>query len=63
MNCEICGEEKPKRDFIKIKHFLKWHTKHVMWCRDCQKMYVKMKQFEQAKVEMEKRISGLVEFI
>lgn len=62
MNCEICGEEKVRREFIRIKHFMKWHNKRVIWCRDCQKMFIQMKKFEEAKVEIEKRISGLVEF-
>ena len=62
-SCEICGDEKSRRDFIRIKHFIIWYPKRVVWCRDCQKMYVKMKQFEKAKEEMEKKISGLVEFV
>ena len=61
--CEICGESKPKIQFIKINHFYKWNRAWVIWCRDCQKMFIEMKRFEEAKKELSEKTSGLVEFL
>ena len=47
MDCEICGEEKPKEDFNLVLNFHRVKKAKVQWCRECQKMYLKMKKLEE----------------
>jgi len=47
----VCGEEKPELEFVKVKHFYKYHKANVKWCRECQKMWVEKKQEDARKVE------------
>jgi hypothetical protein len=44
--CQLCGEDKIKKQFVKIKHFDKIHPEPVIWCRDCMKMYEKKLKIE-----------------
>ena len=44
--CLICGEKKSPEEFYRQKHFYKYEQKYVHWCRDCQLMYIHMKQEE-----------------
>jgi uncharacterized Rossmann fold enzyme len=48
MDCEICGETKAKEEFLHIMHFQRLKKAKVQWCRECQKMYVRMKKLEDA---------------
>ena len=48
MDCEICGEEKPKEEFTFVMNFQRIKKAKVQWCRDCQKMFLKMKKLEEA---------------
>ena len=52
MNCEICGEEKPKEQFYQVMYFKKFRKSPVKWCRDCQKMYMKMKKDQEQSKEL-----------
>lgn len=45
--CRVCGEEKPKDEFKRIPYFSDVKARKVMWCRDCQKMYLTMKKEKQ----------------
>ena len=47
--CRLCGEEKPLEEFHKVMHFTKVKRHKVIWCRDCQKMYMEMKKEEEKK--------------
>ena len=49
--CRICGETKKPDDFVKLKHFYKYHPSDVEWCKDCQKMYMEMKKEVKRKEE------------
>lgn len=44
--CRVCGEEKERSQFYKIKHFYKYLNTNKVWCRECQKLYVEMKKQE-----------------
>lgn len=46
MICRVCGEEKERTQFYKIKHFYKYLSSKRVWCRECQKLYVEMKKKE-----------------
>ena len=54
MICRVCGEQKESKDFYKVKHFYKYHHCRIIWCRDCQKMYVQMKKQQEIQKELEK---------
>ena len=62
LTCTICGETKPYTSFIKIKHWKYLYMKEVTWCRVCQRMYKTMLAEKEAKRELERRTTGLVEF-
>lgn len=57
MICRLCAEDKESKEFYRIKHFYRFNKSHVIWCRDCQKMYVDMKKAELAQ-ELQKKMAG-----
>ena len=40
--CRICGESKPPGEFKHITNFTKYKKQAVVWCRDCQKVWMDM---------------------
>jgi hypothetical protein len=42
--CRICGEVKEAVHFVKIPNAIRLLPKNVIWCRDCQKMWVRKKK-------------------
>ena len=38
--CRICGEIKEEKEFWNIPYFSKYKKQKVIWCRDCQKMWL-----------------------
>lgn len=42
--CRICGEEKEKKEFYKLKYFSQYFNAKKIWCRDCMKMYMNMQK-------------------
>lgn len=53
MWCRICGEDKEKKEFYRLKHFFKILPGKRHWCRDCMRMYIEMKKEEQQKKNLE----------
>ena len=45
--CRVCGEDKPLGQFTHIPYFCKYKKHKVVWCHECQKMYMKMKKEKQ----------------
>ena len=63
-DCRICGQTKSDEKFYKVKHFYLYHDKNVIWCRECQKMYIEMKRREKKAAELsEKKLNPVVEFL
>jgi hypothetical protein len=63
MDCYICGERKPKPEFKNIMYFSTYKKRKVQWCKECQKMYVKMKREKENEEEQQKvKINYLVSF-
>lgn len=63
MDCEICGEQKSKSEFLHVTNFQRMKKAKVQWCRDCQKMYLKMKkEEEQTKILKVKEANYKVSF-
>lgn len=52
--CRICGEEKEDKEFYKLKYFYRYIKASKVWCRDCMRLYVQMK-------DQEKRIETFLE--
>ena len=50
--CHICGEEKDAKQFHRIKRFRVFRERRVVWCQDCQKMYVVMRRQEGQEKEL-----------
>lgn len=44
IECHICGQEKIALQFTTIPYFTKYKKYSVIWCHDCQKMYIGMKK-------------------
>ena len=42
--CRICGEEKDAKDFTTIPYFTKYKKHSVIWCHQCQKLWMDMKK-------------------
>lgn len=42
--CRVCGETKPEGEFKNITNFTKYKKHAVLWCRDCQKLWLDMKR-------------------
>ena len=42
--CRICGEIKQSKEFQLITYFSRYKKHKVIWCRDCQKMWVDAKR-------------------
>ena len=40
--CHICGEVKPKDEFVRYKCYMKQVPKKAVWCKDCLKMHHQM---------------------
>ena len=55
MICRICGEEKEKKEFYKVKHFYKVMNQRKIWCRDCMKLYSEMKKEEKRVFELKEK--------
>lgn len=47
--CTVCGERKGSLEFVKLKHFHTYHRSSVVWCKECQKMYMEMKESQKRK--------------
>jgi len=63
MFCRICGEEKDRKEFRKIKHHVEYKLKHRIWCRDCQRMYVQKCMIdEKIKLIVDKVVTHVVVF-
>lgn len=56
MQCHICGEEKEKRQFHRIRFFYTDVNTKKNWCRDCMKMYIDMKKEESRKEEIKHKV-------
>ena len=55
MICRICGEDKQKRDFYRLKHFYKYLNVKRIWCRGCMKLFVEMKREEKKEKELQQK--------
>lgn len=42
--CRVCAESKRKEEFFFIPYFTKYKKHTVIWCRECQKMYMQMRK-------------------
>lgn len=63
-DCRICGEHKTNKEFRRLKYFGHVQPQKVIWCKDCQKMFMKMKAEEKKKENLQEiKLSGLVEFV
>lgn len=51
--CHCCGEEKKSEEFYKLPYFTHYQRKKVVWCRDCQKMYIEYKKLDEKKKRLE----------
>ena len=51
--CHICGEKKKEKEFYPLPFFTKYKKQPVVWCQECQKMFMKMKKDKQRKVKLE----------
>lgn len=58
MNCRVCGQEKERNQFYKVKHFYKYLNTKRVWCRDCQKLYIEMKKQESAQKEFNQKVQS-----
>lgn len=62
--CRICGETKENVFFYKLKHFSQYYSQRVIWCRECQQMYIQMYKLEQKIEELkQKQFSHVVVFL
>ncbi len=63
MICRICGEEKPRESFYRLKNFNDYIHDKKIWCRNCMKLYVlMMKEKKQLKELREKELFFSVRF-
>lgn len=44
VTCRVCGQEKDESEFTYVPYFSKYKKHKVVWCRECQKMYMQMKK-------------------
>lgn len=44
--CRVCGQEKEDKHFYRIKGFLDYYRRRIIWCQNCQKMFLEMKRLE-----------------
>jgi hypothetical protein len=51
--CRICGERKEVREFFRVKGFRDYIARKLIWCQDCQRMYIAMKKQEANKRSLE----------
>ena len=58
MICRVCGEDKERNQFFKVKHFYKYLNMKRIWCRDCQKLYIEMKKQELAKKKFDEKVEA-----
>ena len=42
--CRVCGMEKKAEEFSSIPYFTKYKKHKVLWCHDCQKMWMQMRK-------------------
>lgn len=42
--CRVCAEDFPPEYFTHLPYFCKYKKHKVLWCHECQKMYMKMKK-------------------
>lgn len=66
ITCRVCGETYYKEEFYYIPYFTHYKKKPVVWCKDCQRMYVEYTKEEQRKAKLktlqEKDQIGVVTF-
>ena len=55
--CRICGLQKPLQEFKNVFNFTKYKKHKVIWCRDCQRMYVDSRKSKELQERM-KTITG-----
>ena len=61
--CRVCGETKAREYFYRVVHFTKFQKHKVIWCRDCQKMFMDKKKTEIKRETLETwKPSGEVSF-
>ena len=60
--CQICGEVKPKEEFVRYKCYMKDVPKKSCWCKDCLRMHYYMKKDERKEKELAKVGSFFVAF-
>lgn len=62
--CRICGEEKENIFFYKLKYFSHYYSHKVIWCRECQQMFINMCKMEKRIEELkQKQFSHVVVFL
>lgn len=55
LTCRICGDKKPGEEFLHITNFTKYKKHPVIWCKDCQKLWMDMRkerEFKQRKLAL-----------
>jgi hypothetical protein len=66
MFCRICGEEKDKKEFYKLKNFSryfsakKFFATKKFWCRDCMRMFIEMRTEQEKAKELQQKVWNFV---
>lgn len=42
--CRVCGENKEDEEFKNVLNFTKYKKHKVIWCKDCQKLWMDMRK-------------------
>jgi predicted RNA-binding protein YlxR (DUF448 family) len=58
--CRICGEEKDDKEFYRLKHFAMLMKMRHIWCRDCMKMYIQMKEKEKVSLQLQEATAPFI---
>lgn len=53
ITCRICGEDKPREDFLSVPNFTKYKKHKVYWCRVCQKLWLDFRKTKQRQKEFQ----------
>lgn len=53
--CRVCGEEKERKEFYKLKHFYKLMNQRKIWCRSCMKLFSEMKKDEKRVKDLDEK--------
>ena len=51
--CRVCGDKKPLNAFLPQPKFFRIHPKPVIWCIQCQNLYIEMKKQERKEKMLE----------